>query len=149
MGHDHQASGQARPRRCLTDKMTKGTNTGKPILRVVSSKPADDPLFADYGPVGAAPPSAPSAPSAPSTPPAWQDITPIDDGGSYATRIGADRVGLVGEVLAETTLAWRIETPNAEPAWLPKSQCEHHGEDPRGRTILVLPAWLARRAGLL
>jgi hypothetical protein len=94
-----------------------------------------------------APPPAESA--APSTAPSWRDVEPIDDGAAYMHRIGANHVGLVGFVVAETDKAWRVETPNAEPAWLPKSQCEHHGEDTYGRTILIVPVWLARRARLL
>jgi hypothetical protein len=60
----------------------------------------------------------------------------------------ADHVGLVGPTVAETDKAWRVETPNAEPAWLPKSQREHHGEDVHGRTILILQQWLVHKIRL-
>jgi hypothetical protein len=94
-------------------------------------------------------PPEPSAPStAPPTAPNWRDVEPIDDGGPYVKRLGGATIGLVGEVLAETDMAWLVETPDAEPAWLPKSRVENHGEDPFGRAILILPLWLGRRLGL-
>jgi hypothetical protein len=87
----------------------------------------------------------PPEPAAPPTAPCWRDIEPIDDGGPYAKRIDAQHVGLVGVVVAETDKAWRVETPNAAPAWLPKSQCANHGEDWCGRAVLVVPNWLAAK----
>jgi hypothetical protein len=96
-------------------------------------------------------PSSPSPapePAAPPTAPTWRDVEPIDDGGPYVRRIDVDHLGLVAEVIAETEKAWLVETPTGSEAWLAKSQCQHHGEDPRGRAILIVPRWLAFKIGL-
>jgi hypothetical protein len=92
------------------------------------------------------PPPPPSDPS-PSSPPCWQDVEPIDDDGPYAQRLG-QHVGLVSEILGETDKAWLVLTPSRDEAWLAESVVENHGEDRRGRAILVLPKWLARKIGL-
>jgi hypothetical protein len=41
------------------------------------------------------------------------------------------------------------EPPAGSPIWLPRSQCQDHGEDSGGRTIFVIPNWLARKTGLI
>jgi hypothetical protein len=94
------------------------------------------------------PVSASVSDPAPSTAPTWRDVEPIDDGGPYVKPIDASHIGLVGEVVAETDKAWLVERPGAAPAWLPKSQCQSHGQDQHGRTILILPVWLSRKLGL-
>ena len=97
-------------------------------------------------------PSAPRAPdpgaAAPPAAPTWRDVEPIDDGGPYVRRIDFEHVGLVAEIIHETDKAWLMETPSGGEAWLAKSQCQHHGEDPNGRAILVVPRWLARKIGV-
>jgi hypothetical protein len=96
-----------------------------------------------------APPAAQAPePAAPPTAPIWQDVAPIDDGGPNAKRIDFEHVGLVTEIIHATDKAWLVETPSGGEAWLAKSQCEHHGEDHRGRAILVMPRWLARKVGV-
>jgi hypothetical protein len=83
-----------------------------------------------------APPAAPPPPpepAAPPTAPSWQDVTPIDDGGPYIKRIGADHIGLVSWIVAETPEAWCAQTPEGNEAWLAKSVVEHHGEPVRCR----------------
>ena len=69
------------------------------------------------------------------------------DGGIAAVgrRIDRDHYGLRAFVAAETEKAWLVDGPGGEQTWLPKSQCEHHGEDAAGRAILIVPMWLARR----
>jgi hypothetical protein len=62
-------------------------------------------------------------------------------------RIDRDHYGLQAHISAETDKAWLVEGPDGESVWLPKSQCEHHGEDPDGRAILIVPMWLARKKG--
>jgi hypothetical protein len=62
-------------------------------------------------------------------------------------RIDRDHYGLQSYIRHETPKAWLVERPDGEDVWLPKSQCEHHGEDPDGRAILIVPAWLARKKG--
>jgi hypothetical protein len=95
------------------------------------------------------PASAPSPePAAPPTAPSWQDVEPIDDGGPYVERLSADHIGLVGIMVAETPKAWCVEAPKGADAWLPKSQCENHGEDTYGRGIFIIPTWLAKRGGI-
>ncbi len=84
------------------------------------------------------------APAAPS----WRNVATVDEGGPYVRRIDADHVGLVSEIKYSTEKAWLVETPNGGETWLPKSQCQEHGEDALGRAILVVPKWLARRAGI-
>jgi hypothetical protein len=94
---------------------------------------------------------APTAPApAPPTAPSWQDVDDDEDvGGPYTKYIGPDHVGLVSEVLAETDLAWLVEKPDGSEAWLAKSVVQCHGEDFRGRAILVVPKWLSKKVGLL
>jgi hypothetical protein len=62
-------------------------------------------------------------------------------------RINRDHYGLCAFITHETDKAWLVQSPDGEDVWLPKSQCEHHGEDPDGRAILIVPAWLARKKG--
>ena len=76
-------------------------------------------------------------------------VADVDDGTAIGRRIDADHYGLRASVIAETEKAWLVETPSGGEAWLPKSQCEHHGEDAAGRAILIVPVWLARRKELL
>jgi hypothetical protein len=85
----------------------------------------------------------------PTAAPVWQDVEPIDDGGFVARRIDAGRVGVLAEVIRETDKAWLIEDAHGNDVWLAKKPCEHHGEDPRGRAILIVPKWLAKRVGVV
>lgn len=96
-------------------------------------------LVADLVAEALAPPPAEAAPS-------WGNVA--DEDGPYVKRIDALHVGLVAEIVHETEKARLVATPNGSEVWLPKSQCEDHGEDSIGRTILILPKWLARRAGI-
>jgi hypothetical protein len=98
-------------------------------------------LIADTAPPVSAPPTA----AEPDTAPAWREV---EEDGAYTRRIDAQRIGLVADVVSETPKAWRVELPNGELAWLAKSQCEHHGEDPKGRAILIVPRWLDFQIGL-
>jgi hypothetical protein len=83
--------------------------------------------------------------AAPEAPTPWREA---GEDGAYAKRVDDRRISLVGPVVHETEKAWRIKTPDGGLAWLAKSQCGHHGEDDRGRTILLVPRWLADRIGL-
>jgi hypothetical protein len=96
----------------------------------------------------AAPYTPPIIPDpAPSTAPTWQDTEPLD-AASTVQRINADHVGLVAKVIHETEKAWLITTPAGKEAWLAKSPCQYHGDDGRGRAILIVPNWLAGKIGL-
>jgi hypothetical protein len=105
-----------------------------------------------------APSSPPITPDpAPSTAPTWQDTSPIDDpstgsgqadGATTVRRINADYVGLIARILHETEKAWLIATPAGKEAWLAKSPCQYHGDNGRGRAILIVPNWLAGKIGL-
>jgi hypothetical protein len=92
-------------------------------------------------------PARPTQPAAPA--PAFSDVGEDDIETSTGRRIGAESYGLRSEIIAETDKAWLVRTPGRERTWLPKSQVRHHGEDAIGRTILIVPVWLARKAGLL
>jgi hypothetical protein len=59
--------------------------------------------------------------------PPWRNVQPIDS--PYARRIDAAHSGLVSPVLHETARAWKVQTRAGEPAWLPKSQVQHQGQD--------------------
>jgi hypothetical protein len=92
----------------------------------------------------AAPAAAPAAPE-------FRDLHDLDDGRLQTTlvrRINPQTVGLIGELRVETEKAYCVRGPNGAEIWLPKSQAEHHGEDPVGRSIFVLSAWIARKKGL-
>jgi hypothetical protein len=79
----------------------------------------------------------------PSPPPPSQPI------GSYVRLIDSEHVGIVSELIHETPKAWLVGKPgDGEPIWLPKSQCQCHGEDHRGRVIIIVPTWLAARNGI-
>jgi hypothetical protein len=56
--------------------------------------------------------------------------------------------GLRSEIRYETERAWLMTSPVGGETWLPKSQCEHHSEDPVSRAIFIIPNWLARKKGL-
>jgi hypothetical protein len=88
-------------------------------------------------------------PAARQTEPGFADIGdgPNDDG-PYVRRIDSESVGLVSEIIAETTKAWRVELPGGTAIWLAKSVVDHHGEDPQGRSIFTVPCWLARKGGI-
>jgi hypothetical protein len=80
---------------------------------------------------------------APSPPPPSQPI------GSYVRRIDGEHIGVVSRLIHETPKAWLVSKPSdGEPIWLPKSQCQRHGEDHQGRLIIVVPTWLALRNGI-
>ena len=83
-------------------------------------------------------------------PPAFSDIDDENDIEiAIGKRINAENYGLRSEILHETDKAFLVRTPGRKQAWLAKSQVEHHGEDAIGRAILIVPMWLARKAGLL
>jgi hypothetical protein len=109
------------------------------------------PLVADLVAQTMASPSAPSSSaSQPTSRASWQDVDPVDaDALPYTKRIGVDHVGLVSMILGETDKAWPAGTPDGGEAWFAKSVVENHGEDPRGRAILVIPRWPARRTQLI
>ena len=75
--------------------------------------------------------------------------TPSQPIGSYVRLIDSEHVGIVSKLIHETPKAWLVGKPgDGEPIWLPKSQCRSHGEDHRGRLIIVVPTWLAARNGI-
>jgi hypothetical protein len=84
-------------------------------------------------------------------PPRFSDIEADSDRIDVAIgkKINLNVFGLRAEVLGETAKAWLARTPAGGETWLPRSQVKHHGEDPAGRTIFVLPSWLARKKGFL
>lgn len=88
---------------------------------------------------------APAAPSA-SEPPSFQDVSEIHP--AFGKRINADLYGLRTWVIRETDRAWLAEWPGQSEIWLPKSQCDHCGQDAQGRTILIIPMWLVKKKGL-
>jgi hypothetical protein len=58
--------------------------------------------------------------------------------------------GLRSEIVHETDKAFKVRSPIGGPdCWLPKSQCEYHGEDSVGRAIMIVPTWLARKHGFV
>jgi hypothetical protein len=64
---------------------------------------------------------------------------------STGRRINEDSYGLQAFIKHETNKAWLVQTPGGDDIWLPKSQCQHHGNDAEGRAILILPMWLVRK----
>jgi hypothetical protein len=63
-------------------------------------------------------------------------------------RVNRETYGLQSFIFHQTAKAWLVETPDgADQIWLPKSECEHHGEDALGRAIFTVPMWLARKKG--
>ena len=96
-------------------------------------------LVADLIKEGLGVPDAP--PSAP---------LPVFDVSSPEGRvINTDSYGLQSLVTAQTEKAWLVDSPQGGETWLPKSQCKAHGVDPFGRTILIVPMWLARKKGFV
>jgi hypothetical protein len=82
--------------------------------------------------------------------PAFHDIVVDDEiGVSIGRRINAESYGLRSEIIATTETAVLIRTRANTKVWLPKWQIKRHGEDAVGRAILMVPVWLARKAGLL
>jgi hypothetical protein len=57
--------------------------------------------------------------------------------------------GLQSLITAATEKAWLVDSPNGGETWLPRSQCQSHGLDAYGRTILIVPMWLARKKGFV
>jgi hypothetical protein len=51
------------------------------------------------------------------------------------------------EIIDETDKTWLVETPAGGEAWLAKSQCQNHGEDHRGRAILMCRNGSPARSG--
>jgi hypothetical protein len=99
---------------------------------------------------GAAAAGTSAMPSTPS--PTFSDVEADSDRIEIAIgkRINFNCYGLRAEVHHETDRAWLVTSPIGGPQiWLPKSQVEHHGEDAVGRSIFVIPMWLARKARLL
>jgi hypothetical protein len=91
------------------------------------------------------------APTQASAPPPLK-FSDVDDDRidvAIGKRINFNAYGLRAEILGETGKAWLTRTPSGGETWLPRSQVEHHGADAVGRTIFVLPSWLARKKGFL
>jgi hypothetical protein len=89
--------------------------------------------------------AAPAPRTQPEAPPTFLDV---DDGIGVAVgkRINFATYGLQAAVRYETDKAWLVKSPLGGPdVWLPKSQVEPHGVDQAGRTIWVMPLWLARK----
>ena len=81
-------------------------------------------------------------------PMATSAVAPTFSDVATGRRVNRETYGLQSFIFRETTKAWLVETPDgADQVWLPKSECEHHGEDSVGRAILVVPMWLARKKG--
>jgi hypothetical protein len=94
-------------------------------------------------------PAQASAPPPTAPAPSFSDVD-IDDARidvAIGKRINSSVYGLRAEVLAETAKAWLARTPSGRETWLPRSQVESHGADAAGRTIFILPVWLARKKG--
>jgi hypothetical protein len=91
---------------------------------------------------------APTQASAP-PPPKFSDVDDDRVDVAIGKRINFNAYGLRAEVLGETGKAWRARALGGGEVWLPKSHVDRHGEDAVGRTIFVLPSWLARREGFL
>lgn len=92
--------------------------------------------------LGRGPQASSSSKPPPPEPPRWRDA-------AMGQRVGRTTYGLQARVKHETDRAWLVEGPDLEDddVWLPKSQCEYHGEDPDGRGIFIVPMWLARKKG--
>jgi hypothetical protein len=90
---------------------------------------------------------APPAVPAPAPPPAAEpDSLDVAIGG----RIDHARYGLQSEIRRETEKAYLVRSPVGGPdCLLPKSQCDHRGEDNVGRAILILTSWIAREKGFI
>jgi hypothetical protein len=82
-------------------------------------------------------------------PPKFSDVDDDRIDVAIGKRINFNAYGLRTEILGETDRAWRVRTPAGGESWLPKSQCQHHGEDAVGRAILIVPTWLWRKKGFL
>jgi hypothetical protein len=78
--------------------------------------------------------------------PSFNDVSENPYAG-IGKRINLDHYGLRAFTLHQTPKAWLVEGPSGESVWLPKSECAHRGEDPEGRTIFIVPMWLARKKG--
>jgi hypothetical protein len=98
-------------------------------------------------------PTKTSAPPLTAPAPSFSDVVVDSDDDridvAIGKRINLNAYGLRAEVLGETEKAWLTRTPAGGETWLPRSQVEAHGEDAVGRTIFVLPSWLARKKGFL
>jgi hypothetical protein len=89
---------------------------------------------------------APAAPSVLEPEPEPTDSLDI----AIGQRIDHRSYGLRSEIKRETEKAYLVRSPVSGPdVWLPKSQCEYHGEDAVGRAILVLSTWIARQKGFV
>jgi hypothetical protein len=75
-------------------------------------------------------------------------FTAADVDGPLCRRVNHEWFGLRSRVLDETMKAWLVELPDGAREWLPKSRVQHHGDDPQGRGIFIIPVWLARRIEL-
>jgi hypothetical protein len=93
--------------------------------------------------------AASEAPSSVPASPALPLLThPIRSTSRLASRFTTTPDGLRSEIRYETERAWLMTSPVGGETWLPKSQCEHHCEDPVSRAIFIIPNWLARKKGL-
>lgn len=101
-------------------------------------------LVADLVAESLAPTQAASPP-----PPKFSDVDDDRIDVAIGKWINFNAYGLRTEVLGATAKAWRARMPTGGEAWLPRSQVQHHGEDAVGRSIFILPTWLAKKKGLL
>lgn len=89
--------------------------------------------------------------SPPPPPPSWHEAGTFhsDDSRGSGKKISAQDYGLQSYVKRQTDKAWLVRSPKGEDMWLPKSECSDQGEDLAGRTIFIIPMWLARKKGLV
>jgi hypothetical protein len=92
-----------------------------------------------------APPSI-ATPTPPPVAPTFSDVSSMV---STGRRINHEIYGLQSVIFHQTAKAWLVSSPDDddERVWLPKSECEHHGQDAEGRAIFIVPMWLARKKG--
>jgi hypothetical protein len=101
-------------------------------------------LVADLVAESLAPTQAASPP-----PPKFSDVDDDRIDVAIGKRINFNAYGLRAEVLGGSEKAWLTRTPAGGETWLPRSQVELRGEDAVGRSIFILPTWLAKKKGLL
>src|SRR5262249_17361339 len=77
------------------------------------------------------------APTAPSPEPELEPVPTDSLDIAIGKRIDHRSYGLRSEIKHETEKAYLVRSPVGGPdVWLPKTQCEYHGEDAVGRAIL-------------
>ena len=56
-------------------------------------------------------------------------------------------IDIACELRLETPRAYLVDAGEADPVWLPKSQCEYYKEGTL--EIITMPQWLAKEKGLI